>query len=104
MLASLPLPPGVPVDESTLSLGVVLALAFIAVIILVIFFQFIPFGLWLTALFSGIRISFFTLFGMRFRRVDPRAIVIPLISGHKAGIQLNVNDLEIGRASCRERG
>jgi len=82
------------VDESTLSLGVVLALAFIAVIILVIFFQFIPFGLWLTALFSGIRVSFFTLFGMRFRRVDPRAIVIPLISGHKAGIQLNVNDLE----------
>ena len=28
-----------------LSLGVVLALAFIAVIILVVFFQFIPFGL-----------------------------------------------------------
>jgi len=58
------------------------------------FFQFIPFGLWLTALFSGIRVPFFTLFGMRFRRVDPRAIVLPLISGHKAGIQLNVNDLE----------
>src|SRR6478736_1632593 len=76
-----------------LSLGVVLALAFIAVIILVIFFQFIPFGLWLTALFSGIRVPFFTLFGMRFRRVDPRAIVIPLISGHKAGIQLNAIDL-----------
>ena len=41
-------------DESTLSLGVVLALAFIAVIILVIFFQFIPFGLWLTAPFSSL--------------------------------------------------
>ena len=36
-----------------LSLGVVLALVFIAIIILVVFFQFIPFGLWLTALFSG---------------------------------------------------
>ena len=77
-----------------LSLGVVLALAFIAVIILVIFFQFIPFGLWLTALFSGVRVSFFTLFGMRFRRVDPKAIVFPLISAHKAGIGLSVNDLE----------
>ena len=51
-----------------LSLGVVLALAFIAVIILVIFFQFIPFGLWLTALFSGIRVPFFTLFGMAMSR------------------------------------
>ena len=81
-------------DQSMLSLGVVLALAFIAVIILVIFFQFIPFGLWLTALFSGVRVSFFTLFGMRFRRVDPKAIVFPLISSHKAGIVLGVNDLE----------
>src|SRR5689334_18834992 len=49
-----------PVDDSMLSLGVVLALVFIAVIVLVVFFQFIPFGLWLTALFSGVRISFFT--------------------------------------------
>ena len=31
----------------------VLALIFIAVIVFVVFFQFIPFGLWLTALFSG---------------------------------------------------
>ena len=81
-------------DDSMLSLGVVLALVFVGVIVLIVFFQFIPFGLWLTALFSGIRISFFTLFGMRFRRVDPRAIVIPMISGHKAGIPLQVNDLE----------
>ena len=36
-----------------LSLGVVLALVFIGIIILVIFFQFIPFGLWLTALLLG---------------------------------------------------
>jgi uncharacterized protein YqfA (UPF0365 family) len=77
-----------------LSLGVVLALVFIGIIILVVFFQFIPFGLWLTALFSGVRVSFFTLFGMRFRRVDPKAIVFPLISAHKAGIALGVNDLE----------
>ena len=77
-----------------LSLGVVLALVFIGIIILVVFFQFIPFGLWLTALFSGVRVSFFTLFGMRFRRVDPKAIVFPLISAHKAGISLGVNDLE----------
>ena len=63
---------GSSVDENMLSLGVVLALIFIGVIVLVFFFRFIPFGLWLTALFSGVRVSFFTLFGMRFRRVDPR--------------------------------
>ena len=70
-----------------LSLGVVLALVFIGVIVLVIFFQFIPIrALAHGAVVSGVRVSFFTLFGMRFRQVDPAAIVIPLISGHKAGI------------------
>ena len=83
---------GAAVDDSMISLGMVLALIFIAVIAIVIFFQFIPFGLWLTALFSGIRVSFFTLFGMRFRRVDPRAIVLPLISGHKAGVAAREDD------------
>jgi uncharacterized protein YqfA (UPF0365 family) len=82
------------VEDSTLSVGVIFALLFIAILFAVVFFRFIPIGLWLTALFSGIRISFFTLFGMRFRRVDPRAIVLPMISGHKANLQLDVNELE----------
>ncbi|MBA3343914.1 MAG: flotillin-like protein FloA [Gemmatimonadales bacterium] len=81
-------------DQTTVSLGIALALVFIAVILAVIFFRFVPVGLWLTALFSGVRVSFLTLFGMRFRRVDPSAIIIPMISGHKAGILLSVNELE----------
>ena len=56
--------------------------------------RFIPIGLWITAYASGVRLSFVNLFGMRFRRVDPRSIVIPLISGHKAGLLLDVNELE----------
>ena len=40
------------------------------------------------------RLSFLNLFGMRFRRVDPRDIVLPLIAATKAGLQLNVNELE----------
>ena len=60
-----------------------------------IFFQFIPFGLWLTALFSGVRVSFFTLFGMRFRRVDPRAIVFPAHQRRtRRASSSSVNDLE----------
>lgn len=56
--------------------------------------RFIPIGLWITALASGVRLSFLNLFGMRFRRVDPRQIVLPLIAATKAGLQLNVNELE----------
>ena len=44
-----------------ISLGMVLALIFIAVIAIVIFFQFIPFGLWLTALFSAVSYTHLTL-------------------------------------------
>jgi len=58
------------------------------------FFHFIPIGLWITAFASGVRVSFGTLFGMRFRKVDPKRIVGPLIAATKAGLHLNINDLE----------
>jgi len=47
-------------------------------IFLVIIFRFIPLGLWIQALTSGVRVSFLTLFGMRFRKVNPSVIVLPL--------------------------
>ncbi len=82
-------------DPSTLSLGVILALFFIAVVFLTIFFRFIPIGLWIRAAASGVRVSFLTLFGMRFRKVNPAAIVDPLITARKAGLDITINDLEI---------
>ncbi len=74
--------------------GLLIGLIVIAFIAITVVFRFIPIGLWITALFSGVRISFLTLFGMRFRRVNPQAIVLPMIAAHKAGIQLATNDLE----------
>lgn len=70
---------------------------FIVILILIpiiIFFNFFPFGLWLTALFSGVKISIFTLVGMRFRRVKPSRIVNPLIKATKAGLVLEIDALE----------
>src|ERR687890_1907253 len=78
-----------------LSLGVVFALIFIGFILLVIFFRFIPIGLWITAWASGVRVSFLTLFGMRFRKVNPANIVNPLITARKAGLGLSIDELEI---------
>jgi uncharacterized protein YqfA (UPF0365 family) len=77
-----------------LSLGVVFALIFIGFILLVIFFRFIPVGLWITAWASGVPVSFLTLFGMRFRKVNPSHIVNPLINASKAGLSLEINELE----------
>ncbi len=81
-------------DPSTLGPGLFLALVFLAFLVLVIIFRFIPVGLWITALASGVRVSFATLFGMRFRKVNPSAIVNPLIAAHKAGLSLPINSLE----------
>src|ERR671937_1598702 len=81
--------------DENLSLGLLFALFFLAFIFLVIFFRFIPIGLWVRALASGVRVSFLTLFGMRFRKVSPAAIVDPLITARKAGLELSINELEI---------
>ena len=63
-------------------------------ILLSVFFSFVPVGLWMTAVFSGVNISIFTLIGMRFRRVSPARIVNPLIKATKAGINMDINKLE----------
>ncbi len=81
-------------EIGSLAPGLFLALLFIGFIVLVIFFRFIPIGLWITAWASGVRVSFLTLFGMRFRKVNPSLIVNPLIMAHKAGIGVPINDLE----------
>jgi uncharacterized protein YqfA (UPF0365 family) len=69
-------------------------LVFFGIVFLFLVFRFIPIGLWITALASGVRVSFGTLFGMRFRKVVPSAVVNPMIAAHKAGLKLPVNALE----------
>lgn len=74
-----------------------IGLAIIAIVVLVIislFLRFVPVGLWVTAFFSGVKVSIGTLVGMRLRRVTPHHIIRPLIKATKAGLVLNINDLE----------
>ena len=66
----------------------------IATIILGAFFTFIPVGLWISAFAAGVRVGIFTLVGMRLRRVNPIKIILPLIKASKAGLDINVNQLE----------
>ncbi len=69
-------------------------LAFLIIILVILFFTFIPVGLWVTAFFSGVKISMATLIGMRLRRVAPSRIVNPMIKATKAGLVLKINELE----------
>src|SRR5690606_41286284 len=74
--------------------GSTLIVIVLAALLVILIARFIPIGLWITAFASGVRLSFLNLFGMRFRRVDPREIVLPLIAATKAGLTLSVNELE----------
>jgi uncharacterized protein YqfA (UPF0365 family) len=58
------------------------------------FLYFVPVGLWITAVFSGVRVSLGNMVGMRLRKVPPGEIVRPLISATKAGLELDVNQME----------
>ena len=58
-----------------------------ALVILGIFFHYVPFVLWLSAKVSGVRISLLQLFLMRIRNVPPSAIVQAMIEAHKAGLE-----------------
>lgn len=69
-------------------------IALLIIIFLILFFTFIPVGLWITAYFSGVRIGITTLIGMRFRRVVPSKIVVPMIKATKAGLSLEIDKLE----------
>ncbi len=61
---------------------------------IIMFFSFVPVGLWISSLAANVKVSIFNLIGMRLRRVIPSKIVLPLIKATKAGISLSVNQLE----------
>ena len=70
---------------------------FILVIIIaavMLFLHFVPLGLWISALAADVRVSIITLVGMRMRRVPPAQIILPLIKANKAGLDVQVNQLE----------
>ena len=68
--------------------------AVIVAVVVMLLLYFVPLGLWVTAIFSGVRVKIGTLIGMRLRKVVPSAIVRPLISATKAGIDLDIGQME----------
>ena len=68
---------------------------FVVCVLLFIFLLWmVPVGLWFTALVSGVHVSLIQLILMRWRKVPPGTIVNAMITGAKAGIPLNRNELE----------
>lgn len=66
----------------------------ISIVGLTILLWFFPITLWFQALISGVRVSLLQLVLMRWRKVPPGTIVMAMITGTKAGLELNANELE----------
>jgi len=72
----------------------IIAIAVALLVLILLFFNFVPVGLWIAAKSSGAKVSIFQLIGMRLRRVRPAAIVNPLIMLTKANIPIPISQLE----------
>ncbi|MBN2640246.1 MAG: flotillin-like protein FloA [Victivallales bacterium] len=78
------------------SAGTVAMVALILCVLAVayLFIAFIPVRDWLAAIFANVKISLFSLIGMRLRRVPARVIVNALIQAQKAGLDITSDILE----------
>lgn len=72
----------------------VLVLVVLGIVLLSVLLTFVPVMLWISALAAGVKVSIFTLIGMRLRRVIPSRVINPLIKAHKAGLDVTTNQLE----------
>lgn len=79
---------------SNMTLAALIAALFILVAVLILFVVIIPIPLWIAAVFSGVRISIFSLVGMRLRRVPPGVILNAMIQSKKAGLEVDSQSLE----------
>ena len=78
-------------DSVVLTLGIIILLV---IILVAAFLRYVPLGLWIRALSSGVKIKISTLIGMRLRRISPHRLVDALIMVRKAGLNITVDQLE----------
>ena len=69
-------------------------IVFVSIVAFFMFMYFVPVGLWISAIFSGVSVTIGELIGMRIRKVPPGIIVNSLITATKAGLLVTTRELE----------
>jgi uncharacterized protein YqfA (UPF0365 family) len=69
-------------------------IVFVGIVGFFMFMYFVPVGLWITAIFAGVKVTIGELIGMRIRKVPPGIIVNSLITATKAGLIVTTRELE----------
>ncbi|MBK8876363.1 MAG: flotillin-like protein FloA [Bacteroidetes bacterium] len=65
-----------------------------SIIVFFLFLYFVPVNLWITAIFSNVKVSILDLILMRLRTVPLSVVVNALINGTKAGLSITSTDIE----------
>ncbi len=67
----------------------------LVILLIVLIFALVPMGTWLAAIFSGVRVSVFTLMAMKFRNVSIQDLVNAMVKARKGELQdITLNKLE----------
>lgn len=72
----------------------ILVIAFLVIVAFFVFIYYFPFGLWIRARAAGVPLGIFSLLRMRLIRIPPSVIVDALITANKAGLHINVDQLQ----------
>ncbi len=75
----------------------IIIIVFAVIIGFFVFLYFVPVNLWITAIFSGVRVGLAELVFMRIRKVPPSVIVNSLITATKAGLTISEDGKEARR-------
>ncbi len=80
-------------EDLVASFSIFIIVGFILFFFILIYF--VPIGLWISAISSGVKVKIFRdLVGMRLRKVPPHVIVRSIITATKAGILVEIPKLE----------
>lgn len=74
--------------------GLPLFLIIVGFVLVLSLLWLVPVRLWVEAMATGVYVPIRTLIGMRLRKVNPAAIIRPMIAATKAGLTLDVDALE----------
>jgi uncharacterized protein YqfA (UPF0365 family) len=74
--------------------GTTMVAMLVAIFLIGVVLWAVPLRLWVEAISAGTRVGIGYLVGMRLRKVNPPAVVRPLIWATKAGLHLGLGDLE----------
>lgn len=84
---------GLMLESSSFPIWLIVVLS-VVVLIVILVLATVPIGIWFRCLVSGTYISMARLVGMRLRRINLNLVVDAYINAKKAGLDLNINELE----------